>query len=101
MPSVIKTNKGRILDLPICINDITHDESIVATNAGGGRLFVETDENDVDWLKDASLLEDESGDFNFISLPLIEDQQIDEERASWDLAAKLKQINDIENEKYD
>jgi len=100
MTSVIKTSLGRILDLPVNIKDILRNESIVATNAASGRLYVSKSKDGIDVLDDANLLEDESGNYQYISLPLIEDLQIEEEKEEWDLAAKLKQVSDIEKDQY-
>lgn len=96
MPNVIQTDKGRILDLPVSVKDIDYKENIIATNAPGGRLYID-DSEDVVYLRDVSLLDEESELYQYISLPLIEDLQVDEELS---LASKLKQIQEIENSRY-
>lgn len=96
MPSVVKTNKGRVLDLPVSIKDVLSGETIVSTNAPGGRLYIDDDGKSDVFLRDASLIE-ENVDFQYICLPLISDQQADEEL---DFAAKLRQIRDIDSAKY-
>ena len=96
MSNVIRTSNGRILDLPVSIRDIMSGESIVSTNAPGGRLYIQDDGKYLVLLRDASLVED-NVEFQYISLPIIADQQADEEL---DFAAKLKQIRDIESAKY-
>ena len=93
MPNVVCTDKGRVLDLPLSIKDVMTGETIISTNAPGGRLFVDDDEKGNAQLNDASLLEKEDADLQYISLPLIEDQQLDKEI---DLASKLMQIREIE-----
>lgn len=100
MTSVIKTSLGRILDLPVNIKDILRNESIIATNAESGRLYVSKGADGIDVLDDANLIEDNLPNYQYISLPLIEDLQIEEEKEQWDLAAKLKQVSDIEKDQY-
>ena len=96
MPNVVKTNKGRILDLPVSIKDVMSGESIVSTNSPGGRLYIDDNGKSEIFLRDASLIDDNIT-FQYICLPLIADQQVDEEL---DFAAKLRQIRDIDSAKY-
>lgn len=93
MPNVIKTSKGRILDLPVCIKEIMNGENIIATNAPGGRLYVYENAQKNECLADASLLETEEDCFRYIAVPLIEDIQ---ERDMLSLSDKLKHISGIE-----
>ena len=94
MSNVVKTSLGRVLELPISTADIRQGEVILATNAPCGRLYT-TKEDGTEILNDASLIE-ENPDLSYLCLPLIEDLQADEELKDWDLAAKLKYINDQE-----
>lgn len=95
MPNVVKTSLGRVLELPICTSDIRQGEIIKATNAPCGRLYTTKNEDSTEMLHDASLVEDD-GELSYVCLPLIDDLQADEELKEWDLAAKLKYINDQE-----
>lgn len=94
MPNVIKTSRGRVLDLPVSTKDIVAGEEIVATNAPGGRVYIDDDGQSEVYLRDASLLEQDDPKYQYIGLKMINDLQKEEEIG---FAAKLKHVRDLES----
>lgn len=97
MTNIILTSFGRIMELPVSIKDVRSGESIVATNAPGGRLYTSRDENNIYQLNDLSLVENEddvAGEV--LCLPLIDDYQSNSTQDDRSFAEKLKIVDEME-----
>jgi len=109
---VVLTSSGRELELPICEDELKPSETLVATNANVGQLYIkEYKDGKKDTLHDRdglSIHEMASGEYNvsFISLPLIdhylaekERLKLENEKVRCSLQDKLKIVKDIEKNK--